>query len=242
MGNQREYSLDEYNRYIKQFESSGGDHTALNKKSGAYGAYQHLPSTTRKAAKALGKSVEYLKTPEGQEEAQNWLLTENKAELGRRGIPATPGNMYGIHQQGGQVFAKMYNGDPLSDKEKALIVSNTPAAFRTGDAVSDWNKKYGGNVVPYKSDTQPMTPFAPTEQAVPIAQQIKFADAKAKADIAARMEEALTSDYGLPLGDVPNPSMPADSGPASPTAIQQLGTQRLGTESLRGLGSVLARR
>ena len=136
-------TLDYYNNYIAQFESTDRSYTAYNKKSGAYGMYQHLPSTTTKASKRLGKSVSYLRTPDGQEEAQKWLLTENIGELKRRGIPVTPANVYGIHQQGGYVLSKMVKGIPLTERETELVRSNTPASHRTsGDVVKDWYGKY----------------------------------------------------------------------------------------------------
>ncbi len=136
------------NDYIAQFESDADDpYTALNKGSGAYGKYQHLPSMTRKASKRLGKTTEYLRTPEGQEEAQNWLLKENTAELGRRGMKVTPMNAYGIHQQGGYLYSKMMSGKELSPKDQKLIAGNTPERFRgsTGNLVDDWKSAYGRN-------------------------------------------------------------------------------------------------
>lgn len=130
-------------QFIASFESSGGNYKALNKTSKAYGKYQHLPSTTRKASKALGKSVKYLRTPEGQEEAQDWLMKENIAELKRRGIPITPTNVYGIHQQGGYLLEKMVKGKPLSARDRELIKVNTPRSKQTGDVVGDWMNAYG---------------------------------------------------------------------------------------------------
>ncbi len=138
--------LDYYNKYIDQFESTGSEskkYTAHNKGSGAYGKYQHLPSTTTKAARATGKSVEYLKTPAGQEEAQGWLLNENIDELKRRGIPVTGANVYGIHQQGGYLLSKMVHGKELTDKDRKLISDNTPAKYKgSGDVVTDWYAAY----------------------------------------------------------------------------------------------------
>ena len=139
------YTNPEYNAYIAQFETSGGNnYKAFNKGSKAYGKYQHLPSTTRMASKALGKSINYLRTEEGQELAQNWLLDENKAELGRRGIEATPLNMYGIHQQGGYLYSKMLRGGELSARDQKLIIENTPASHRgkQGSITEDWMSKY----------------------------------------------------------------------------------------------------
>jgi len=227
MANTRQYNLDDFNAYIRQFESSGGNATALNKKSGAYGTYQHLPSTTRKAAKALDKSVKYLKTPEGQEEAQNWLLTENMGELKRRGIPVNPTTMYGIHQQGGKVYSKMYKGEDLSDKEKDLIVSNTPEQFRTGDPIKDWHSKYGDNVVP--ADTSATTtPFAPQDilaQTEATPRDITFADTQVDTARKQAMENTMNELFQMPIGQSPNPTIPYGDGNIG---LRQLTPTRLG--------------
>ena len=97
------------NDYVAGIESKGS-YTAQNPNSTAYGKYQHLDATRSALAKRLGVTVDYLKTPQGQEMAQSALVTEQKSQLSGLGLPATNDNMLAIHQMGYPDFKKFKAG------------------------------------------------------------------------------------------------------------------------------------
>lgn len=142
---------------------STNSYTAKNPKSSAYGKYQFLDATYKNASKALNIPVAELRTPNGQETAMKWLVDENTAELKRRKINPTALNLYGIHQQGGSVYAKMLNGGKMNKKELNTINNNIPKKHRTGNPIQDWMNYYGGRFAKSKqpvSIPEPVTQIA----------------------------------------------------------------------------------
>jgi len=60
-------SIDEIKEKIVKVETRNASYTAVNKKTGAYGKYQILPSTGKFYAKKLNIPISQWRTPENQE-------------------------------------------------------------------------------------------------------------------------------------------------------------------------------
>jgi len=129
-------TLTELKADIAKVESRGS-YTAKNPNSTAYGKYQFLKSTYDEASKALGKSVEELRTPQGQELAMEWLVAKNAKELEAKDIDATAFNVYGAHQQGVTGFERILKGK-ATEQDIVNMYNNTPKEYRTGKVRDDW--------------------------------------------------------------------------------------------------------
>ncbi len=79
---------------------SGGNYTAYNKGSGAYGKYQFIPSTEKFVAGKLGISIDEARTPSGQEKMIDYFTEQNRKGLKRAGYKATDTNLWYAHNLG----------------------------------------------------------------------------------------------------------------------------------------------
>ena len=105
--------------YVSKIES-GGSYTAKNPNSSAYGKYQHLDATRAALAKQMNVSVDYLRTPNGQEAGQQHLVNEQRSQLKGLGLPDSADNMLAIHQMGYPDFKKWKAGT-LSTADKSKL-------------------------------------------------------------------------------------------------------------------------
>ena len=112
--------------HIAQIESNGS-YDARNPKSSAYGKYQLLNGTYKSVAEKLGVPEDQLKTPEGQEKAMDYLLTEYANTLQALGQDTTKANMYIMHQLG-QSRGERYFKNNLTSKDYTLMWKNLPKA------------------------------------------------------------------------------------------------------------------
>ena len=127
----KEPEMNAIMKKLVDVESSGGDYTAVNKSSGAFGKYQFMPETLNEYAKKTGQTVEQAKTPEGQEKMFQKYTQDNIDFLNDRDIPITALNLYGAHQQGkggiSQILQSVSKKKYLIDDEVAAgIRSNIP--------------------------------------------------------------------------------------------------------------------
>ena len=129
--------VGEFNNIMKQLvdvESRGGDYTAENPKSGAYGKYQFTTRGKNPTAPAYAKKIgltdkQYKdgvwKIPEKQEKMFQMFTSDNISSLKNRGVPITALNLYGAHQQGAKGISEILGTKKLSNIRKSKIRSNT---------------------------------------------------------------------------------------------------------------------
>jgi len=110
---------------LVEIESGKHGYDALNKKSGAYGKYQFIPSTAAEYAKRLNIKGDNWKTPENQDRMFQAFTYDNIKELANRGMPTTLFNVYGAHQQGASGFADIMN-NKLTPKLERNMRANLP--------------------------------------------------------------------------------------------------------------------
>ena len=107
---------------------SGGDYSAVNPSSGAYGKYQFIPSTAKEYSKKLGFEGDSWKTPENQEKMFSAFMADNIRGLQDKGVEVNPFTVYGAHQQGLTGFSKILEGE-LTPRLEANMRSNLPRGF-----------------------------------------------------------------------------------------------------------------
>ncbi len=123
-----QYTYDQLKDYIVKKES-GGNYNAKNPHSSARGAFQLINSTANAYAKKLGIPRKEMWDPANQDKMVKALITDNSKTLRRHGIPVTPGNVYGAHQQGGSGFVNIYKNN-VTDKLLNRMYSNLPAGIQ----------------------------------------------------------------------------------------------------------------
>ena len=133
-------SDDPYLSRLAKVES-GGDYTAVNKGSGAYGRYQFLPSTLNALAKDMSIPVSEAKTPIGQDKLIREFTRRNRNALIKAGYEPTPLNLYAAHQQGIGGALNMLAG---GSKYRKNIASNLPNGMEPTSAnwFSYWGKRF----------------------------------------------------------------------------------------------------
>ncbi len=135
--------------YFAKIES-GGDYSAKNKGSSAFGKYQVIKSTLVEKAKDLGISVKEARTPEGQEMVMHSLLSDYKDRLKEFDLPVTKENMFILHnlgQTGGiRVLRGTYTGEDI--KAMRANVSSEERKLPPEELVKAYTTKYNINIPP----------------------------------------------------------------------------------------------
>ncbi len=126
-------SLDEIKEKIVKVETRNASYTAVNKKTGAYGKYQILPSTGRFYAKKLNIPVSQWRTPENQERIFEALLQDNIEQLKKQGLDVDAFTVYGCHQQGASGFVCIMKNENLTKKFHIKLRRNLPPQYRNVD-------------------------------------------------------------------------------------------------------------
>lgn len=135
--------------YFANIES-GGDYTARNKGSSAFGKYQVIRSTLTDKAKDLGISTKEARTPEGQEMVMHSLLSDYKSRLKEFDLPVTKENMFILHnlgQTGGvRVLRGTYTGEDI--KAMRANVSSEERKLPPKELVKAYTERYNINIPP----------------------------------------------------------------------------------------------
>ena len=146
--------LENFKKKVKDVESSGGKYDAKNEGSGAYGAYQFIPSTAKWVAKELGIPYKEWKKPENQDKMFKWYTEHNKKGLEKAGIPVTEETLWWAHNQGLEGAKKLYRGQKLKKKNIQSNGAQTEEGYK-----KKWRKKFSDAVVDTvaKPDDDPAT-------------------------------------------------------------------------------------
>ena len=135
--------------YFASIES-GGDYTAKNNKSSAFGKYQVVKSTLVEKAKDLGISTKEARTPEGQEMVMHSLLSDYISRLKEFDLPVTKENMFVLHnlgQTGGvRVLRGTYTGEDI--KAMRFNVSTEERKLPNDELVRAYTERYNINIPP----------------------------------------------------------------------------------------------
>jgi len=113
------------NKVVK-FETTNGSYTKLNRKSGAYGRYQIMPSTARAYAKKLHIPYSKWKLPRNQDKIFQAILKDNIRSLKRNGLEINAFSIYGTHQQGAGGFNAIMKNKKLSKHLERNLRHNLP--------------------------------------------------------------------------------------------------------------------
>ena len=115
---------------IVKVESTTGNYHTYNKKSGAYGRYQIVPSTAKAYAKKLHIPYSQWKKPKNQDRIFKAILNDNIKALKRSGIKISAFSIYGAHQQGAGGFKAIVKNKTLSKKLERNLRRNLPGKLR----------------------------------------------------------------------------------------------------------------
>lgn len=142
------FTMDDNDSLVKNIvgHESGGDYTAKNPKSSAYGKYQFIDSRRREIASKIGLTEEGSKTPEGQELMMQYAMNEYKALLTKWGQPIDKANTYTIHQMGAGRARRYFSGK-LNSNDIKVLKDNIPKKFHASlktrkDVLKKWEELY----------------------------------------------------------------------------------------------------
>lgn len=114
---------------LKMVESHG-KYNAVNKGSGATGAYQFLPGTASPYLKKLGKTWNDFKSdPKLQDTVAAMFTRDIDNRLKKYNLPITDINRYALHQQGLGGGINMLTGKPVSQINLTSNNVNSPSAW-----------------------------------------------------------------------------------------------------------------
>jgi hypothetical protein len=119
-------TMKEIVKKVVRTESRNGSYHARNKKSGAYGRYQILPSTARYYAKKLRIPYSQWKRPRNQDRIFQAILRDNILSLKRNNIKVNAFTIYGAHQQGSNGFKAIIKNKKLTKKLERNLRRNLP--------------------------------------------------------------------------------------------------------------------
>ena len=122
--------IDEIAEKIINVETRHGSYTAVNKKTGAYGRYQIIPSTAKLYSKKLNIPLNEWKRPENQDKIFKALLAENIRRLKEEGVEVNAFTVYGCHQQGATGFTCIIKDEDLSPEFYQRLRRNLPKPYR----------------------------------------------------------------------------------------------------------------
>jgi len=111
---------------VVKFETTNGSYTKLNRKSGAYGRYQIMPSTAKAYAKKLHIPYSKWKLPRNQDRIFQAILKDNIRSLKRNGLEINAFAIYGTHQQGAGGFNAIMKNKKLTKRLERNLRHNLP--------------------------------------------------------------------------------------------------------------------
>jgi predicted transcriptional regulator len=123
-------TMEKIVKKIVKVESTTGDYHAHNKKSGAYGRYQIIPSTAKAYAKKLHIPYSQWKKPHNQDKIFQAILNDNIRALKRNGIKISAFSIYGAHQQGAGGFKSIVKNKRLTKQLERNLRRNLPGKLR----------------------------------------------------------------------------------------------------------------
>jgi len=115
---------------IVKVESTTGNYHTYNKKSGAYGRYQIVPSTAKAYAKKLHIPYSQWKKPKNQDRIFKAILNDNIKALKRNGIKISAFSIYGAHQQGAGGFRAIVKNKRLTKRLEKNLRRNLPGKLQ----------------------------------------------------------------------------------------------------------------
>ncbi len=135
---------------LVKIETTSGGYTVKNKRSGAYGRYQIMPSTAKFYAKKLGIPQHLWKKPYNQDKIFRAIMNDNIKSLKRNGHKISAFSLYATHQQGAGGFNKIMKNRPLSKNLEKNLRQNLPSDLRKvrrsqlrSTWIRYWKKKLG---------------------------------------------------------------------------------------------------
>ena len=123
-------TLEKIVKKLVKIESTTGHYHTKNKKSGAYGRYQIMPSTAKAYAKKLGIPYSKWKQPKNQDRIFQAILADNIRALKKRGIKISAFTLYGAHQQGAGGFSAIMKNRKLTRQLERNLRRNLPGKLR----------------------------------------------------------------------------------------------------------------
>ena len=111
---------------LVKIESTTGKYNVKNKRSGAYGRYQIMPSTATFYAKKLKIPKNKWKIPYNQDKIFNAIMKDNIKSLKRNGHKVSAFSLYATHQQGAGGFNAIMKNKPLTKKLEKNLRQNLP--------------------------------------------------------------------------------------------------------------------
>ena len=111
---------------VVRIETTNGSYHKLNRKSGAYGRYQILPSTARAYARKLHIPYKKWKLPRNQDRIFHAILKDNIRSLKRHGLAINAFAIYGTHQQGAGGFNAIMKNKKLTKNLERNLRHNLP--------------------------------------------------------------------------------------------------------------------
>ena len=142
-------TLQQIVKKIVKVESTTGSYHAHNKKSGAYGRYQIVPSTAKAYAKKLHIPYYKWKQPHNQDKIFKAMLKDNILALKQSGIKISAFSIYGVHQQGAGGFRSIIKNRKLTKRLERNLRVNLPPKLRSVKRsklkrtwISYWKKRF----------------------------------------------------------------------------------------------------
>jgi len=174
---------------------SVGSYTAHNKKSGAYGKYQFMPSTLKEYAKKTGQTIAEARTPSGQDKMFKRFTEDNAAGLSKRGYMGTELNLWIAHNQGLGGFDEIMGTGPLSKKAVRNIKSNLPTGMDATreNYISYWGRKFSNGQPRTSTATREISESALAKVKAGLAQ--KGSDDKTKKTATSDMDTNIKKGY-----------------------------------------------
>jgi len=115
---------------LVKIESTTGKYNVKNRRSGAYGRYQIMPSTAKFYAKKLGIPKHLWKKPYNQDKIFNAIMKDNIKSLKRNGHKVSAFSLYATHQQGAGGFNAIMKNKTLSKKLEKNLRQNLPSNLK----------------------------------------------------------------------------------------------------------------
>ena len=239
-----------YENTVKKIESSGGKYDAVNKGSGAMGAYQFLPSTLDDYRKRNGNftNEEFAKNPELQDKVFGQFTLDNENKLRNRGIEVNDYTKWIAHNLGAgnvkdfvegretprllSAISAQFGGKPSGIKE----YNDRFGEYFTGERKADTNKDTKDLVAAFDAKT-PVTTGTDVNTRYDALQSMIEPTLGAKTELTLGKKEELINKYEPVIDKVrsdylDNNGGPWDSNKATINIMHSLGISRPKAENL----------